>query len=91
MICGVADKADEQSGAGSVGFATTAPNRVLAGFSCSCGFFSAMLHQFLSAEAIQVPEETVLFSFLGVLFLSHDCTILDSNSYVNETAFDRPL
>jgi hypothetical protein len=42
-----------------------------------------MLHQFLPAETIQVPEESVLFIFPGVLFLSHGCKVLDSPSYVN--------
>jgi hypothetical protein len=42
-----------------------------------------MLHQFLPSETIQVPEEGVLFIFLGVLFLSHDCKLLDSQDYVN--------
>jgi hypothetical protein len=42
-----------------------------------------MLHQFLSAETIQVPEESVLFIILGFLFLGHVCTVLDSHPYVN--------
>ena len=44
-----------------------------------------MLHQFLSAETIQVPEESVLFIFLGGLFLSHNCTVLDLQPDVNLT------
>ena len=42
-----------------------------------------MLHQFLSAETIQIPEESVLLFFLVVLFLSHSCKLLDSQKYVN--------
>jgi hypothetical protein len=42
-----------------------------------------MLHQFFSAETVQVPEECVLFLVLGVLFLSHHWKLPDSQSYVN--------
>jgi hypothetical protein len=48
-----------------------------------------MLHQFLSAETIQVSEERALFIFLGTLFLGHDSTVLDSQLYVNMTAGHR--
>ena len=66
----------------SAGLAATT-NRVLARFLCAGGFFSAMLHQFLSAETIQIPEESVLLFFLAVLFLSHGCKLLDCQKYVN--------
>jgi hypothetical protein len=42
-----------------------------------------MLHQFLSAETIQVSEVGVLFIFLGFLFLGHSCTVLDPRPCVN--------
>ena len=42
-----------------------------------------MLHQFFSAETIQVSEEGALFIFLVVLFLGHNCKLLDSQQYVN--------
>jgi hypothetical protein len=42
-----------------------------------------MLHQFFSAETIQVPEECVLLIFLGVFFLGHHCKLPDAWEYVN--------
>jgi hypothetical protein len=42
-----------------------------------------MLHQFLSAETVQVSEEGVLFIFLVFIFLSHECTVLCSLPLVN--------
>ncbi len=45
-----------------------------------------MLHQFLSAETIQVSEEWILFVFLGILFLGHDRTVRDLPPYVNDIA-----
>jgi hypothetical protein len=52
-----------------------------------------VLHQFLSAETIQIPEEGILLNFLGVLFLRHSCTLLESESYVNfaDSHILRPL
>ena len=40
--------------------------------------FGTVLHQFFSAEAIQVPKESTLLGFPGVLFLSHSCTVTES-------------
>jgi len=37
----------------------------------------------LSPEMIQIPKESVLFVFLGVLFLSHSSKVLDSQKFVN--------
>jgi hypothetical protein len=50
---------------------------VLARFLSSRGFLGTVLHQFLSAETIQISEEGILAKFLGVLFLKHGCTLLE--------------
>ena len=50
-----------------------------------------MLHQFLSAETVQVSKEGLLFSFLGVLFLSHICTVIEASSCVNYTGISDPM
>jgi len=42
-----------------------------------------MLHQFLAAETIQIPEESILLIFLVILFLSHSCNLPDSYGSVN--------
>lgn len=42
-----------------------------------------MLHEFLSAEMVQVSEEGVFLGFLGAFFLGHKCTILQSAPGVN--------
>jgi hypothetical protein len=57
-----------------------AADLVLARFLSSArALFGAMLHQFLSAEAVQVAEErallAVLWSLFGVLFLGHVYTL----------------
>jgi len=44
-----------------------------------------MLHQFLSAEAIQASQKRVLFIFLGILFLGHTCTLRVSQLNVNDS------
>jgi hypothetical protein len=46
-----------------------------------------VLHQFLSAETVQVSEEGVFLGFLGVLFLGHNCTVLETQPHVNLTDF----
>jgi hypothetical protein len=41
-----------------------------------------VLHQFLSAEMVQVSEESVFLNLLGVLFLGHFRTVIESQSHV---------
>jgi len=62
-----------------------AADGVFAGFLVSRGLFGAVLHQFLSAETIQVSQERILLKVFGSLFLSHSCTLLEWRPRVNFT------
>ncbi len=58
---------------------------MLARFLGARGFFSALLHQFFSAESIQVSEECVLLIFLGFLIFGHACTVREPRPHVNNS------
>jgi hypothetical protein len=45
-----------------------------------------MLRQFLAAETVQVSQEGFLFRVFGVFLLSHSCTVIEAESYVNYTS-----
>src|ERR1019366_10382455 len=71
--------------AASTSFAAT--DGVLARSLSVQGLFGAMLHQLLSAEALQASEGVgfllLFLRFLRDLFLRHGCTVLESRPNVN--------